>query len=138
MTWTDPASGRRGFAVIDRLVGGVALGGTRLRAGCTLEEVERLAVTMSLKNGIFEIPAGGGKAGLDCDPQDSDAAALLERFARALAPVFSTRLATGEDLGTSQSFLNEVWARAGLGLPVAPSFRRGGDPAEVGPRWLAP
>ena len=134
LTWTDVDTGRQGFAVIDRLVGGVALGGTRLRAGCTLEEVERLATTMSLKNGTFGIPAGGGKAGLDCDPRDPTAAALLERFATALAPIFSTCLATGEDLGTSQSFLNEVWARAGLGLPVEPSFRRGGDPAEVGVR----
>jgi glutamate dehydrogenase (NAD(P)+) len=134
MTWTDPLSGRQAFAVIDRLVGGVALGGTRLRAGCTMQEVERLAATMSLKNGVFGIPAGGAKVGLDCNPRDPDAADLLERFVRALAPIFSTCLATGEDLGTSQRFLNEVWARAGLGLPVEPSFRRGGDPAEVAAR----
>jgi glutamate dehydrogenase (NAD(P)+) len=50
LTWTDPVTGRKGYVVIDRLVNGLAGGGTRMRAGVTIEEVERLARTMSLKN----------------------------------------------------------------------------------------
>src|SRR5437764_1213643 len=50
-TWTDPVTGRHGYLVIDRLVGGLAGGGTRVREGCTLQEVERLAHAMTLKNG---------------------------------------------------------------------------------------
>jgi glutamate dehydrogenase (NAD(P)+) len=134
VVWTDLETGRRGFAVVHRLVNGVALGGTRLRAGCSLEEVERLALTMSLKNGAFGIPAGGGKAGLDCDPGDPGARALLARFARALAPLFTTCLGTGEDMGTSQSMMDEAWRAAGLDLPVSPAFKQGGDPGRVAAR----
>ena len=40
--WTDPVTGRKGYAVIDRMVNGLAGGGTRMRSGVSLEEVERL------------------------------------------------------------------------------------------------
>src|SRR4029077_2782956 len=46
--WTDPVTTRHAYLVIDRLVGGISGGGTRVREGCTLEEVERLAQTMTL------------------------------------------------------------------------------------------
>ena len=61
--WTDPVTGRRGYAVIDRMVNGLAGGGTRMRSGVTLDEVERLARTMSYKNGAFNLPGGGAKGG---------------------------------------------------------------------------
>jgi len=41
VVWTDPVTGRKGFAVIDRTVNGLAGGGTRMRAGVSLDEVER-------------------------------------------------------------------------------------------------
>lgn len=116
--WTDPVSGRRGFLVIDRLINGIAGGGTRLRAGCSLAEVERLAHAMSLKNGALRNPAGGAKLGLDVDPQDPEAKGLLVRFVKAMAPFFESEVATGEDMGTSQELLLEVFAEAGLGTPV--------------------
>src|SRR5438067_9707452 len=62
ITWTDPVTGRRGYVVIDRLIDGIAGGGTRMREGVTLEEVERLAHTMSIKNGALRLPGGGAKA----------------------------------------------------------------------------
>jgi glutamate dehydrogenase (NAD(P)+) len=65
--WTDPVTGRKGYAVIDRMVNGLAGGGTRMRPGVSLEEVERLARTMSYKNGAFNLPGGGAKGGLDID-----------------------------------------------------------------------
>ena len=39
VVWTDPDSGTNGYVVIHRLVGGIATGGTRMRAGCTLERL---------------------------------------------------------------------------------------------------
>ena len=59
VTWTDPVTGRNGYLVIDRLVRGISGGGTRVRRGVTLEEVERLAHTMTLKNGSLNVPSGG-------------------------------------------------------------------------------
>jgi len=63
--------------VIDRLIDGIAGGGTRMRAGLDLQEVERLAHTMSIKNGAIKLPGGGAKGGLDCDPHDPEARAML-------------------------------------------------------------
>src|SRR5215470_14734291 len=115
LTWTDPVTGRPGFLVIDRLVRGLAGGGTRLRAGCSLEEVSRLAAAMSLKNGVLGIPAGGAKCGLDCDPREPEALDLLTRFVRAMHPLWNSYIATGEDMGVQQSTLNQVFEGLGLG-----------------------
>lgn len=127
LTWTDPVTGRQGFLVIDRLVRGLAGGGTRIRAGCTLEEVSRLAATMSLKNGVLGIPAGGAKCGIDCDPQEAESLPLLHRFVRAMYPLWDTYVATGEDLGVQQSTLDAVFADVGLGIPMRAALRGRGD-----------
>ncbi len=115
LTWTDPETGRHGFLVIDRLVRGLAGGGTRVRAGCSLEEVSRLAATMSLKNGTLGIPAGGAKCGIDCDPGEPEALPLLRRFVRAMHPMWNSYMVTGEDLGVQQSTLNAIFDELGLG-----------------------
>jgi glutamate dehydrogenase (NAD(P)+) len=114
-TWTDPVTARHGHLVIDRLVGGMSGGGTRMREGCTLEEVERLAHAMTLKNGGLDLPVGGAKLGLDIDPHDPAAGGMLVRFYRALRPFFETWVATGEDMGTSQAQLVEAFQEAGIG-----------------------
>ena len=109
LTWTDPVTGRHGYVVIDRLIDGVAGGGTRMRAGVTLEEVERLAQTMSVKNGALRLPGGGAKGGLDIDPHDPEARALLTRFVSAMRPVLESYWATAEDMGTTQELLDSVF-----------------------------
>ena len=131
-TWTDPVTARHGYLVIDRLVGGIAAGGTRVREGCTLEEVERLARAMTLKSGGLDLPVGGAKCGLDVDPHDPAASAILVRFVQALRPFFETYVATGEDMGTTQAQLLQVFAQAGLGVPFQAIVNRSTDPpAEV-------
>jgi glutamate dehydrogenase (NAD(P)+) len=127
LTWTDPETGRQAFLVIDRLVRGLSGGGTRLRLGCTLEEVSRLAAAMSLKNGVLGIPAGGAKCGIDCDPRDPESLPLLRRFVRAMHPLWDTYVATGEDLGVQQSTLNEVFAEVGLGTSMRAALRTRDD-----------
>jgi glutamate dehydrogenase (NAD(P)+) len=123
-TWTDAETGRHGYLVIDRLVGGVAGGGTRVREGCSLEEVERLARAMTLKNGGLDLPVGGCKCGLDIDPHDPAAHGMLVRFFRALTPFFETYVATGEDMGTTQDQLLRVFAEAGIGVPFKAVLNR--------------
>jgi glutamate dehydrogenase (NAD(P)+) len=123
LTWTDPLTGRQGFLVVDRLVRGLAGGGTRVRAGCTLEEVSRLAAAMSLKNGVLGIPAGGAKCGVDGDPRDPETLPLLTRFVRAMHPFWDSYVATGEDLGVQQSTLNAIFADLGLGTTMRAALR---------------
>ena len=127
-TWTDPVTARHGYLVIDRLVGGLATGGTRLRTGCTLEEVERLARAMTLKSGGQDLPVGGAKCGLDVDPHDPAAFDILVRFVQALRPIFETFVATGEDMGTTQAQLLAVFAAAGVGVPFQAIINRSPDP----------
>ncbi len=44
-------------------------GGVRFHPGVTKDEVEALAMLMTLKNAILGLPYGGGKGGVICDPQ---------------------------------------------------------------------
>ncbi len=129
LTWTDPVTGRRGYVVIDRLVNGLAGGGTRMRAGVTLEEVERLARTMSLKNGAVNLPGGGAKGGLDCDPHDPQARAMLTRFVRAVRPLLESYWGTAEDMGTTQQLLDEVFVEVGMQSSVQAALNHSGDGA---------
>jgi len=126
--WTDPVTGRKGYAVIDRWVNGLAGGGTRMRAGVTLEEVERLARTMSYKNGAFNLPGGGAKGGLDIDPEDPEARGMLSRYVRAMRPLYRSGWGTAEDLGVTQDLLDQVFAEQGVGMTVQALLDRSGDP----------
>jgi glutamate dehydrogenase (NAD(P)+) len=127
LTWTDHVTGRHGFLVIDRLVRGLAGGGTRVRAGCTLEEVTRLAAAMSLKNGVLGVPAGGAKCGIDCDPRDPESTAMLRRFVRAMYPLWDAYVATGEDMGVQQATLNAIFEELGLGSSMRAALRARSD-----------
>ena len=131
VTWTDPITTRHAYLVIDRLIGGISGGGTRVREGCTLAEVERLAQTMTLKNGGLDLPVGGAKCGLDIDPHDAETHGMLVRFVRSLRPIFETYMGTGEDMGTSQDQLVGVFAEAGLGTPFKAVINNSSDPALV-------
>jgi glutamate dehydrogenase (NAD(P)+) len=99
-----------------------------MRAGVTMEEVERLAWTMSLKNGAVQVPGGGAKGGVDCDPHDPGARAMLTRFVRAVRPILATYWATAEDMGTTQELLDSVFAEVGLPGSVTAALNRSGDP----------
>ncbi len=127
VTWTDPITGRHGYVVIDRLIDGVAGGGTRMRAGVTLEEVGRLAQTMSVKNGALRLPGGGAKGGLDIDPHDPEARPLLIRFVTAMRPILETYWATAEDMGTTQELLDSVFQEVGMKASVQAMLNHSGD-----------
>jgi glutamate dehydrogenase (NAD(P)+) len=132
--WTDPVTGRKGYAVIDRMVNGLAGGGTRMRSGVSMEEVERLARTMSYKNGAFNLPGGGAKGGVDIDPHDPEARGVLSRYVRAMRPLYRSGWGTAEDLGVSQELLNEVFAEQGVGMTVQAMLDRSGDAKAAGAR----
>src|SRR5918998_2581874 len=128
VTWTDSVTGARGFVVIDRLVGGIATGGTRMRSGCTLEEVEDLARGMSYKTGVLNLPVGGAKGGIDYDPFSEDARDVLSRFVKAVRPLLDQYWVTAEDLGVPQSLLDAVFDAAGLGMSLHAALVRSADP----------
>ncbi|POX39527.1 glutamate dehydrogenase [Streptomyces sp. Ru73] len=120
LTWTDHETGHQGFLVIDRLVRGVASGGLRMRAGCTLEEVTGLARGMTMKEALHYnpegryVPLGGAKGGIDCDPRAPEAYGVLVRYLRAMRPYIEHFWTTGEDLGLTQDLVDKAAAEAGL------------------------
>jgi glutamate dehydrogenase (NAD(P)+) len=135
ITWTDPVTGRRGYVVIDSLVRGIASGGLRLRAGCTLDEVRGLARGMARKEALVYDPAdrylplGGAKGGVDVDPHDPAAPAVLRRFLTAVLPVLREQWNTGEDFGLRQEVIDAIAAELGLASTIEPAFARVDDPA---------
>src|SRR5699024_11390309 len=93
-----PISGATGYLVVHTLVSGLATGGLRMRAGCTLGEVEDLARGMATKTAAFGLPVGGAKGGIDFDPKDDRADEVLERFCSAMRPWLDSHWVTAEDL----------------------------------------
>lgn len=128
LQWTDPVTGATGYLVVHTLRAGLATGGTRMRAGCTMTEVEDLARGMANKTATFDLPVGGAKGGVDFDPKDPRAVEVLERFCEAMRPWIDAHWVTAEDLGVPQHLIDEVFARLGLGQSYHAAIRRAADP----------
>ncbi|UFU05376.1 Glu/Leu/Phe/Val dehydrogenase dimerization domain-containing protein [Ruania halotolerans] len=127
--WTDPVTGARGYLVLQTLVSGLATGGTRMRPGCTLSEVEDLARGMAAKTAVFGLPVGGAKGGIDFDPQDPRATGVLERFFADMKPWLDAHWVTAEDLGVTQQRIDDAFAAVGLGQSFHAAIQRSSDPA---------
>jgi glutamate dehydrogenase (NAD(P)+) len=102
VTVTDSETGLRAWVVADTLVEGRSMGGTRMTSTVTLEEVAALARKMTLKLSLAEIPMGGAKAGIVCDPlSGEDADRRLEAFGAAVRPLLHGGIYLGTDQGVT-------------------------------------
>ncbi|WIX76103.1 Glu/Leu/Phe/Val dehydrogenase dimerization domain-containing protein [Amycolatopsis carbonis] len=128
LTWTDPVTGAHGYLVVHSLVSGVATGGTRMRAGCTMGEVEDLARGMANKTATFNLPVGGAKGGIDFDPKDPQAFGVLTRFCEFLRPWLDASWVTAEDLGVPQHLIDSVFEQLGLEQSYHAAIHRSADP----------
>ncbi|EKT78378.1 glutamate dehydrogenase (NAD(P)+) [Rhodococcus opacus M213] len=128
VTWSDPVTGAHGYLVVHTLVSDLATGGTRMRAGCTMSEVEDLARGMAAKTAVFDLPVGGAKGGIDFDRKDPRAVGVLERFCQAMRPWLAAHWVTAEDLGVPQHLLDDVFARLGLQQSYHAAISRAEDP----------
>ena len=112
--------------MIDRLVDGMCSGGIRMRPGVTLDEVTDLARTMSHKMAVLDIPYGGAKSGIDCDPAAPQAPTVLRGFIDAIRPFIAERYATGADLGTHEDEIIAACQLVGLTHPLQAGFKAEG------------
>lgn len=135
--WFDEETGALGYLIIDSLVQGMATGGTRMRAGCTIDEVADLARGMSNKTAAFDLPVGGAKGGIDFDPKDPRALDVLTRFCEAMRPFLDRHWVTAEDLGVSQATIDMVFDRLGMRQSYHAAIERSADPAATADRVLA-
>src|SRR5215831_17633174 len=80
-----------GYRVQHSIVRGPAKGGIRYHPQVTLEEVEALAAWMTWKCAVVNIPFGGGKGGIVCDPEKlskGELERLTRRYAADLSDLF--------------------------------------------------
>src|SRR5579859_2645672 len=79
-----------GFRVQHNVSRGPGKGGIRYHPGVTLDEVKALAAWMTWKTAVVNVPFGGAKGGIICDPKrmsKSELERMTRRFASEILPL---------------------------------------------------
>jgi glutamate dehydrogenase/leucine dehydrogenase len=80
----------QGYRVQHNTARGPAKGGIRYHPNVTLDEVKALATWMTWKCAVVNVPFGGGKGGVTCNPKElslSELERLTRRYASAILPL---------------------------------------------------
>jgi glutamate dehydrogenase (NAD(P)+) len=95
-----------GYRVQHTLAVGPAKGGIRFAPGVSLGECAALALWMTFKCALLELPFGGAKGGVRCDPNrlsDGETERIIRRYAAEITPIIgpdrdigAPDMATGE------------------------------------------
>jgi len=86
-----------GFRVQHNTARGPAKGGIRYHPHVTVEEVKALATWMTRKCAVVNIPFGGGKGGVTCNPRQmsqTEIEHLARRYTSAIQPI----IGPGQDI----------------------------------------
>ena len=113
----DPKTKLKGILVVDNTARGPAIGGVRMAPDVSTEEIFRLARAMTFKNAAADIPHGGGKSGIICDPEIKNKDELMRSFAKGIEPI--TDYIPGPDMGIDERCMGIVHKEIGraIGLP---------------------
>ncbi|WP_304503051.1 Glu/Leu/Phe/Val dehydrogenase [Alteribacillus sp. YIM 98480] len=84
---------------------GPTKGGVRFHPDVTEQEVKALSIWMSLKAGIVDLPYGGGKGGIICDPRKMSFHEL-ERLSRGYVRAISQVVGPTKDIPAPDVFTN--------------------------------
>mgnify|MGYP003935501611 FL=1 len=84
---------------------GPTKGGVRFHPNVTAEEVAALSLWMTLKCGIFDLPYGGGKGGIVCDPRQMSLGEV-ERLARGYVRAISQIVGPNKDIPAPDVYTN--------------------------------
>ena len=108
----------QGFRVQHNRSRGPFKGGIRLHPDVCLEDVRGLAASMTWKCALVDIPFGGAKGGINCDPRDLarlDLETLVKRFADRLCSMIGPRRdIPAPDMGSNadvMAWILEVYTR---------------------------
>jgi glutamate dehydrogenase/leucine dehydrogenase len=131
-----PKYGMKGFVVIDNTAFGPGKGGIRMTPTVSIEEVQRLARAMTLKNALAELPFGGAKSGIIADPRKITPEAkkeIVHAFAESLKAVSPSEYVAAPDINMGEQEM-KIYAEANgnmksvTGKPAS----MGGLPHELG------
>jgi glutamate dehydrogenase (NAD(P)+) len=128
---TSQAEALSGWVVVDSLVDGMAMGGTRMTATVSDGEVKRLARAMTTKLALAGLPIGGAKAGIRAGQGDRQE--VLRAFGRATAPLLHGGVYLGCDLGTTHADRDLFLAEAGYDVLRQPRVAK--LPTDWGTFW---
>ncbi|KXH79210.1 Glu/Leu/Phe/Val dehydrogenase [Sporosarcina sp. HYO08] len=84
---------------------GPTKGGVRFHPEVTFEEVKALSMWMTLKAGIVDLPYGGGKGAIICDPREMSMGEL-ERLSRGYVRALSQIMGPAKDIPAPDVFTN--------------------------------
>jgi glutamate dehydrogenase/leucine dehydrogenase len=115
-----------GYRVIHSTILGPGKGGIRFDPDVNLDEVRALAAWMTWKCAVVDIPYGGAKGGIACDPRAMSAGEmerLMRAYTTAMLDVFGPdQDIPAPDMGTSQremAWLMDEYSKAkGMTVPA--------------------
>src|SRR5438445_813777 len=125
-----------GFRVQHSLTSGPAKGGLRYHPAVDLGEVAALAMWMSWKCGIMNLPFGGAKGGIACDPAEltpGELERLTRRFTDEVLSVIGPRMdVMAPDLGTDEQTMAWIYDTYSMHVGYACPEIVTGKPVELG------
>ena len=101
----DSHSKAQGILVIDNTALGPGKGGIRMTSTVSVEEIFRLARTMTWKCALAELPFGGAKSGIIADPKKiskEEKLNLIKAFGMALKPLSPSQYIAAPDINTGE------------------------------------
>ncbi|MET0237196.1 MAG: Glu/Leu/Phe/Val dehydrogenase dimerization domain-containing protein [Kibdelosporangium sp.] len=123
-TLSLPGCDAEGWVVVDSMVDGLAMGGTRMTATVDEAELASLARAMTHKLALVDLPIGGAKAGIRPRGWTHDRTALMRTFGQVTRPLLHGGVYLGCDQGTTHPDRDEFFAAAGFDIATRPGATR--------------
>jgi glutamate dehydrogenase (NAD(P)+) len=125
-----------GYRVLHSTVRGPGKGGIRFSPEVSLDEVRALAAWMTWKCAVVDIPFGGAKGGVICDPSKmskSELERVTRRYTAALSDWFGPeRDIPAPDIGTNEQIMAWVMDTYAMHVRQATTAVVTGKPLELG------
>ena len=125
-----------GYRVQHSLTSGASKGGLRYAPQVDLGEVAALAMWMSWKVGIMNLPYSGAKGGIACDPAQlsrGELERLTRRYTEEVLPIIGPRIdVMAPDLGTDEQTMAWIMDTYSMKVGYACPEIVTGKPVEIG------
>jgi glutamate dehydrogenase (NAD(P)+) len=126
----------KGYRVLHSTIRGPGKGGIRFSPDVTIEEVRALAAWMTWKSAVVNIPFGGAKGGVICDPTEHSPA-VIERITRRYTAELSEWLGPerdvpAPDMGTNEQTMAWVMDTYSMHVRQATTAVVTGKPLDLG------